>query len=926
MTIGSIILLTHNLDHRRYQFSQLENGLRVLVIEDPSCDVSSVAATVANGHFSDPVDCLGLSHLLEHMLFQGNKKHPQVDEFSAFLSLHGGYVNAATGSEYSHYYFSVNDEYLSTGLDHFAYLLTQPLFELDSIKKEIKAIDAEFSLKIHDDLRRLYEVHKETANPEHPFSKFSVGNANTLNQLSHQEVQRLLQILHQQKYVTHNMTLCVISPLSTESSVKLVHQHFAHLSATKAPNSQTLPPLYLPKQLGVRIDIAPLKAAKRLIVTFALPSVQKYYRTKPLSIISELLADEGPNGLLGYFKTRGLATNISVGGGIEGSTFRDFNVNLQLTELGIGQIDSMLQTLFQYIQLIKQHAKMRFFNEKEALLLQVWQFADAIKATDEAIGLASAIFYYPPEHLVASEYILDKPDPAIVDHILSFFVPSNMRVKVVSPGAKTTRVSRWYKTAYSFSPINPALLKKLQRIESNEILSLPDDNPFISESHTLVEQKDAFSIPQKVAAADGFNLWFGQDHQFGLPRGDCYVSFDCRAAIDGTEIATIKRLWIAILNSHFQQKYYQANVAGLNYHLYSHQCGFSLHTSGFSAKQLSFNQALLEQIHSFDDFSKHFEQVKHQQSQSLHNNLLNKPINRLFTRLSALMQQNTHTPLSMVSFMEKATVEQVHETKNSVLGERYMESLVYGNWCEGEVEQFSKNLQQQHAFYTGHKKLSRSVFNLCKQDLLLHALPCEHPDAAVVIYYQSPKAQRRDTLLTILLEQLVSPVFFNFARQEAQLGYLVGSGYVPYNQHPGMAFYVQSPQYSAQYLITIIRDFLQKLTVNLLPYQKKWPDIKRGVMKQLCGKDANLGMKSQRLWSALSNQDYLFTQSQDIMNELSNLEFSDLMSFVNGLALGQNIGELILYSDPNQHITPSELGAVSLDDISAFKKHTPLVE
>ena len=62
------------------------------------------------------------------------------------------------------------------------------------------------------------------------------------------------------------------------------------------------------------------------------------------------------------------------------------------------------------------------------------------------------------------------------------------------------------------------------------------------------------------------------------------------------------------------------------------------------------------------------------------------------------------------------------------------------------------------------------------------------------------------------------------------------------------------------------------------------------------------------------------------MNELSNLEFSDLMSFVNGLALGQNIGELILYSDPNQHITPSELGAVSLDDISAFKKHTPLVE
>lgn len=290
------------------------------------------------------------------------------------------------------------------------------------------------------------------------------------------------------------------------------------------------------------------------------------------------------------------------------------------------------------------------------------------------------------------------------------------------------------------------------------------------------------------------------------------------------------------------------------------------------------------------------------------------------------MQQNTHTPLSMVAAMESTTLEHVHTVKGQLLNDRYMESLIFGNWDINHVHRFSDKLHQKHALYSGHKKLSRSVFDLSKQDSLLHALPCEHPDAAVVIYYQSPNTGRRDTLLTILLEQLVSPVFFNFARQQAQLGYLVGSGYVPFNQHPGIAFYVQSPKYSAQYLITVIRDFLKKLTVDLLSYQKNWRDIKHGVMKQLCQRDANLSIKSQRLWSALGNQDYRFSQNRDTANELECIEFSDLMNFVNGLIIGKNTGELILYSDPKHSISADELLTTPVDDVSEFKKRTPLVE
>ena len=51
MKTGSSLLLTHHLDNRHYHFSQFENGLRVIFVEDPTSEVCNVAATVGNGHF-----------------------------------------------------------------------------------------------------------------------------------------------------------------------------------------------------------------------------------------------------------------------------------------------------------------------------------------------------------------------------------------------------------------------------------------------------------------------------------------------------------------------------------------------------------------------------------------------------------------------------------------------------------------------------------------------------------------------------------------------------------------------------------------------------------------------------------------------------------------------------------------------------------
>lgn len=86
-------------DDRQYKAITLSNGLRVLLISDKHARRAAAAMDVHVGSFSDPDDVPGLAHFCEHMLFLGTEKYPSEEEYSNYLSAHGGSSNAYTDSE-----------------------------------------------------------------------------------------------------------------------------------------------------------------------------------------------------------------------------------------------------------------------------------------------------------------------------------------------------------------------------------------------------------------------------------------------------------------------------------------------------------------------------------------------------------------------------------------------------------------------------------------------------------------------------------------------------------------------------------------------------------------------------------------------------------------------------------------------------------
>ena len=86
--------------------------LQVLLISDETTDKSAAALDVHIGHMSDPGELPGLAHFCEHMLFLGTDRFPDENEYSKFLSQHGGSFNAFTSSDHTNYYFDVSPEHL----------------------------------------------------------------------------------------------------------------------------------------------------------------------------------------------------------------------------------------------------------------------------------------------------------------------------------------------------------------------------------------------------------------------------------------------------------------------------------------------------------------------------------------------------------------------------------------------------------------------------------------------------------------------------------------------------------------------------------------------------------------------------------------------------------------------------------------------
>ena len=197
-------------DDRQYEYLELPNRMRVLLVSDPEADKAAAALTVGVGSTSNPPGRDGLAHFLEHMLFMGTEQYPDVDDYSDFIKKNGGMDNAFTAGGQTTYYFDIKPEALEPALDRFAQFFIAPLMDARYVEREKHAVESEYQLKLKDDTRRIGAAQKQSYNPKSPWSRFSVGSLETLEDRPGHPVREDLLTFYRTHYSSNIMGLTVV--------------------------------------------------------------------------------------------------------------------------------------------------------------------------------------------------------------------------------------------------------------------------------------------------------------------------------------------------------------------------------------------------------------------------------------------------------------------------------------------------------------------------------------------------------------------------------------------------------------------------------------------------------------------------------------------------------------------------------------------
>ncbi|SJN54732.1 Protease 3 precursor [Vibrio ruber DSM 16370] len=897
-------------DTNSYRYITLPNQLRALLICDPDAPKSAAALAVNVGHFDDPTDREGLAHYLEHMLFLGTEKYPNSGEFQSFINQHGGTHNAWTGTEHSCFFFDITTSAFEKALDRFAQFFTAPLFNKESLDKERQAIESEYKLKLNDDIRRLYQVHKETIHPQHPFAKFSVGNEQTLSDRNQVSIREEIMQFYCEHYSADLMTLAVIAPEPLDIQEQWITERFANVFNQQHRGKTVQEPYVTDKHTGLMIEVEPLKDIRKLFLSFPLPCMDIYYQQKPLSYFAHLLGYEGKDSLTQALKDKGWITSLSAGGGTSGSNYREFTISMLLTEAGMTAVETIIQAVFSYINLIREQGLQAWrYEEKKAVLEATFRYQEVPRPLDMVSHLVMNMQHYQEEDVIYGDYMMKGYDEALLREIIDQFVPENLRATLLAQGGDYTETANWYYTPYSVTPFTDAQFAYFHQTQSELSMTLPEPNPFIC--HGLqpkpIESDD--DQPQIIQESDGFRLWHMQDQEFLVPKGVIYVAIDSPYAVQSPRNIVMTRLCVEIFLDSLAKETYPAEIAGMGYNMYTHQGGVTLSISGFSQKQPELLALILDRFKK-REFSEHrFQSVRTQLERSWRNAAKDRPISQLFNAMTGLLQPNNPPYESLLAALQTIKVQELAPFVDQMLSQLHVEMFIYGDWRKSDALQIGQQLiQALHVRDQRYEESLRPLVMLGKQGTFRREVFCDQDDSAVVLYYQCADISPKSVALYSLANHLMSATFFHEIRTKQQLGYMVGTGNLPLNRHPGIVMYVQSPHAAPVDLIASIDEFLNAFYLVLLELNEyQWHSSKRGLFNQIAIPDPTLRSRAQRFWVAIGNKDHQFNQRELVLQELKQLSRSDMIRFVVNELKPRTANRLIMHTQGNAHHDAEQL-------------------
>lgn len=198
-----------------FYFDKLDNGLELLVIEDPSVPLVTIEIAVHNGAYTESAEFDGLSHLYEHMFFKANKNIPSQEKFLERVNELGISFNGTTSDERVNYYCTLSSTKLEEGLEFMNNAIRYPLFLEEEMKKENPVVDGEFQRAESSPMFFLMNDVNKVMWGENYSRKNTIGDHDIILTATPEKMRTI-----QKKYYYPNNTILVVAGAVDRDRVK----------------------------------------------------------------------------------------------------------------------------------------------------------------------------------------------------------------------------------------------------------------------------------------------------------------------------------------------------------------------------------------------------------------------------------------------------------------------------------------------------------------------------------------------------------------------------------------------------------------------------------------------------------------------------------------------------------------------------------
>lgn len=525
------IKLSDDLTAKSYK---LANGQKVVIV--PKDGTTVVKTYVNTGSMNEPDNLRGISHYIEHNLFNGSETLGDSVFFDEVNKM-GAETNASTSFSITDYFISSNlldDNDLETKIKLQAGMLQSPKFLLDKLEKEKKIVNSEINMCLSDDENIGYtETIKNLFNVKSSSLDLVAGSTDNITALTRDDVVNYFN----NNYYPANMTTVITGEVDPDETMKLVSKYF---TSKKTPVQNRHYEKMTQIEQPIRRDIISQKSdgAASIFLGFAGPenaNAKDKVHLRALSIFMGALSNSKMSPL-----ERKYSTGINISPERLGTKSDDKTMTLIQAEVKDDYVEVFLKDLYNNLSKLAQTPPTQ--DELTAIKYRMKKGREEMLESSYALNsnIGHSFLNNNLEYLKNYNDYIDKMTAEDIQNIAKKYLDLNkVALTVVHPvNVKADDIQNQYKSAANLSftglnkkvPIDTSRIKEY-RMPNNFSIIMNDVNTNTVEYRFEIAQKDW--IPKKAAVADILSEMLTYSGTKNMSLSDLSSKFDVLGASTG---------------------------------------------------------------------------------------------------------------------------------------------------------------------------------------------------------------------------------------------------------------------------------------------------------------------------------------------------------------------------------------------------------